>query len=132
LVVVLPLLPATPTTGPANCAPAPGGARQRRLAVVHLDDGQRRRLIGPVDDGGHGAGLGGGLEEVIAVEARAAQRQVHLARLERARVVVDVRPLAVLAGEAAAAQRGQVREGAPHAPTSCSALTTRRSLNGRT
>ena len=87
LTVVLPLLPATPTTGIAKLrAPAARGACQRGLRVRHDDLRAAARSTGRVD---HGAGRARGLrgvDEIIGVEARAAQRDEQLAGLQRARV----------------------------------------------
>ena len=110
LTVVLPLLPATPTTGSENCA------RQAAAEAVSAACVSRTTICGSgrstrrVD---HGAGGAGGFrrgDEIVGVEPRPAQRDEQLAGLERARVGGDAGEGAIGAAERAAAGPREFRE----------------------
>ena len=118
LTVVLPLLPATPTTTPAKrCAPALRGARQRRLAVGHLDQRQRRAGHRTIHHRGDGTRRRGRSDEIVAVEARTAQREIDLAIAQRARVGAHAGVGMILAGEAS-------RRKASRNPAACDSCRT--------
>ena len=120
LTVVLPLLPATPTTGALElAAPAAGRARQRQLPVVDFDQRQWRIRHRTIDDGCDRTGGRGRCQEFVAVETRrrAAPGRSRPARSVRVSVLTPAQGM-VLAGVAATAQ---LREFA-HACASCAHL----------
>ena len=81
LTVVLPLLPAMPTNGAVNRARQPAAARDSAAWPSATSmSGSGRRGHGAIDHRSDGARRCGRVEELIAIEARAAQRQIDLAR----------------------------------------------------
>ncbi len=83
-------------------APLVRGLLQRLLRVRHDDLRDARRLL-RIDDRASSAGLHRSLDERVAVEVRAVQRDEQLARAERARVGGHAGVRAVGSDELAAA-----------------------------
>ncbi len=115
LAVVLPLLPATPTTGMSKASRhALPRARERRLRVGDDDLRQGERLR-RIDERAGRAGRQRRADELVAVEARTAQGDEQIARRQRAPVARDAGEGAVGALEPAAAGLREI----PQRPLDC-------------
>jgi hypothetical protein len=96
---------------------APGGGRggQRVLRILH-ENLRQRPVYQRVDDGAGRAGRFRRVDEVVRVEARAAQRDEELAGREGARVGRDAGELPVSPDELAAAGARECCQAPLHAP----------------
>ena len=113
---------------------APGAARagERAFNVAHQDLGQRHVDHAAYDRAGR-AGGGGGGDELMAVGARAGQRQEQIPRAELTRIDHNLGEWCIGAREPAAAQSGKFRQRALHAAlrAASAACTCSMSLKAR-
>ncbi len=107
---------------------AESGERRLRIADDHLG---QSRFDGCLDERGRGAPLHRRGNECMPVEALAPQRDEELAALDRARVDRDAGEFHVLAGDAPARRRDDVREPPLHWALPACSRTHSRSLNDR-